>query len=206
METTAETAAETADFVTTGTSSAPSAPSSAPSVIPVGQPTIVHISLVPFASLLADPNFLPLTRAYAAECLVPDAEPQPAMYEAMEQAGMLTCFAAYVGDGQTDRLAGFCSVITAIVPHDGHLVATTESIFVHPTHRATPAFSLLFAAAEDYATSAGCRVLTCGARRGSALDRVLSRRAGFSPTHTQHTKWLGEWKPGPGQPAEEEGV
>jgi hypothetical protein len=108
---------------------------------------------------------------------------------AMEKAGALKCFAAY----SEDLMIGFCSVITAIVPHDGHLVSTTESLFVGPDYRHTSAFEDLFSAAERYATGAGCRVLCCSARVGSSLDKVLSRRTGFRATHRQHTKWLGEW-------------
>jgi GNAT superfamily N-acetyltransferase len=104
---------------------------------------------------------------------------------------VLKCFAAYLDD----HLIGFCSVLSAIVPHDGHLVATTESLFVDPAYRHTSAFEDLFSTAEDYATQAGCRVLTCGARIGSRLDKVLARRAGFAATHTQHTKWLGDFRP-----------
>lgn len=160
--------------------------------------TATQIDVIPvsFGTIFFDSNAAPLIRAYAAECLVPDAEPQPAIYEAMEKAGVLKCFAAYlvpVDSSDRLRLIGFCSVLTVVVPHDGHLVATTESLFVDPAYRHTSAFQLLFAAAEHYATGIGCRVLTCGARIGSQLDKVLERRAGFMPTHTQHTKWLGEW-------------
>ena len=151
----------------------------------------VTIISVPFSVITDAPNAANLIRAYAAECLVPDAEPQPAIYEVMEKAGVLKCFAAYLDD----HLIGFCSVLSAIVPHDGHLVATTESLFVDPAYRHTSAFEDLFSTAEDYATQAGCRVLTCGARIGSRLDKVLARRAGFAATHTQHTKWLGDFRP-----------
>lgn len=156
----------------------------------------IAIVAVPFSTIMDDPAFPDLLRAYATECLVPDVEPQPAIYAGMDKAGMLRCFAAYAQSDSSDSLLiGFCSVITAVVPHDGHLVATTESLFVDPVYRHTEAFELLFSAAEQYATEARCRVLTCGARIGSALDKVLSRRAGFTATHTQHTKWLGGFKP-----------
>ena len=149
----------------------------------------VTVLPVPVATIFADPASTVLLRAYAAECLVPDAEPQPAVYEAMERAGVLRCFAAYSNPGSL--LVGFCSVLCAVVPHDGHLVAKTESLFVDPSYRHTSAFEDLFAAAEQHATAAGCRVLTCSARVGSQLDRVLACRTGFQHTHSQHTKWLG---------------
>jgi GNAT superfamily N-acetyltransferase len=152
----------------------------------------VTIHPVPVAAIFDAPNSIGLLQAYAAECLVPDAEPRRPMYEAMEQSGVLQCFVAYFGSD--NLLIGFVSVMPVIVPHDGHLIATTESLFVDPAYRHTSAFEDLFAAAEQYATAAGCRVLTCSARIGSQLDKVLARRAGFSRTHSQHTKWLGDWR------------
>ena len=169
--------------------------------------TVLPVSI---AMIFDAPNGGDLIRAYAAECLVPDAEPQRPMYEAMESARILHCWAAYLTEDIAPHLPtapalpepralpppiGFCSIITTVVPHDGHLVATTESIFVDSAYRHTSAFEDLFTAAEKYATAAGCRVLTSGARIGSALDKVLTRRIGFTRTHSQHTKWLGEFRP-----------
>jgi len=149
--------------------------------------TEIRIRPVSFRDILDASNAADLIQTYREECLVPDAEPQPAIYEAMERAGALKCFAAY----SDDLLIGFVSVLRAVVPHDGHFVATTESLFVDPAYRSTDAFENLFAAAEQYATESGCRILSCCARIGSSLDKVLTRRPGFRATHTQHTKWLG---------------
>ena len=153
--------------------------------------TDVTIQPVSYATILDDPRAADLLRAYAEECVVSEAQPQRAIYAAMEQGGALQCFAAYFGPS---FLIGFVSVLRSIVPHDGLSVATTESLFVDPAYRHTSAFEDLFSAAERYVTNSGSDVFSCGARIGSALDKVLSRRSGFTATHTQHTKWLNDRK------------
>ena len=72
--------------------------------------------------------------------------------------------------------------------------ASLEKLFVDPAYRHTSAFEDLFSAAEQYVTYSSSDVFSCGARIGSALDKVLSRRSGFTATHTQHTKWLSDRK------------
>ncbi len=146
----------------------------------------VTIQSVRFSVILDAPNSADLIRAYATECLVPDSQPQPAIYAAMEKAGVLKCFAAYAGN----VLVGFISILTAVMPHDGRLLATVESLFVSPDHRDTGAGNLLLDAAEEYARDSGCSKLAATARVGSAFDKVLTRRAGYKLTHSQHTRWL----------------
>ena len=152
----------------------------------------VAVLPVTVAAIFDATNSADLFRANAAECSVPDAWPVRSIYEAMERAGSLKCFAAF--SGSDNLLIGFVSVLSAVVAHDGHLVATTESLFVDPAYRHTSAFEDLFAAAENYATESGCRILSCSARVGSPLDKILSCRPGFQLTHHQHTEWLGEWQ------------
>ena len=149
-------------------------------------PTTVTILPVSFRDILDAPNSADLIQAYATECLVPDAQPQRAAYEAMEKAGALQCFAAYVNG----RLIGFCSVLSAVMPHTGFRLATVESVFVDPAYRSLGADADLLDAAEQYAIDSDCRQITGLARVGSAFDKVLSRRPGYTPTHTQHTRWL----------------
>lgn len=148
---------------------------------------------VSFTAILDAPNAVVLLRSYAEECSVPDAEPQRAMYEAMEQTGVMQCFAVYFGEAS---LVGFVSVLRTIVPHDGHHIAAIESLFVDPIYRSTGAGFLLLAAAERFATDSGCRCLLASARLGSPLDLILSRRDGYDRTHSQHTRWLNGYKGG----------
>lgn len=153
----------------------------------------VTVLPVSFATILDDPAAPALLQAYAAECLVPDAEPQRSLYAAMEKAGSIQCFAAYLN--QTS-LIGFVSVIRTIVLHDGHFIAAIESLFVDLHYRSTGAGLLLIAAVEQFATDSGCRCLLSSARIGSALDLVLSRRDGYEKTHNQHTRWLNGYQGG----------
>lgn len=161
----------------------------------------VAIVPVPYNAILDDPNSSDLFRAYAEACIVPDAEPQRAMYSAMDQAGIIQCFGAYVDSTPTDPavsplLIGFGSVICSIVPHDGHLVATLESLFVDPAYRSTGAFEMLMRVIEKFAVDRGCRCFVCQARTGSAYDKILSRRVGYSQTHSQYTRWLNGYSGG----------
>ena len=146
----------------------------------------VSILPVPYATIMDDPAFPVLLEAYTAECLVPDAEPQRAIYEGMERASAIKCFGAYADD----LLIGFASLLTAVMPHDGHKVATIESLFVAADYRDTGAGNLLLAAARTAALDAECRLIHYNARIGSRLDRVLSRRSGCSLTHNVYTEWL----------------
>lgn len=198
----------------------------------------IDIRPVPVAAIFDAPNSADLIRAYAKECLIPDAEPQRATYEAMEKVKVLQCFASYVRPTDKDiliakanldaalkanegdvefqigmeclsetgfwqfansvggiaepLLVGFISVIRAVMPHSGQLVATVESLFVDPAYRGTGAGAKLLSTAEQYAVDSGCVALTCMSRVNSAFDKVLSRREGYSLTHTQHTRWLNE--------------
>lgn len=147
--------------------------------------TEICIRPVSFTAILDAPNADKLLKAYAEECLVSDAIPQRSIYEAMEKAGVLHCFAAYASD---DTLIGFVSVLTAVMPHTGRLQATGESVFVAQDYRDTGAGILLIEAIEKYTDSIRA-VLSWLPRVGSALDKILSRRSGYSLTHSQHTRY-----------------
>jgi GNAT superfamily N-acetyltransferase len=158
--------------------------------------TQVIILPVSYAAILDDPNADTLLRAYAEDCLVPNASPQRPLYAAMEEMGSIQCFAAYLNQDSGNLLIGFVSVIRTVVLHDGHLIAAVESLFVDRIHRSTGAGLLLVAAAKRYATESGCRCLLASARMGSALDLILSRRPDCDRTHAQYTFWLNGHKGG----------
>ena len=124
--------------------------------------------------------------AYAAECAIPDAQPQWDAYKAMEDAGVLVCFAADVDY----NLVGFVSVIVARMPHHGKLVATVESIYASPEYREEGAGNQLMATAEKFARGQGCVCLTYTARVGSRLETILALRAGCERSHEMFTKWF----------------
>jgi GNAT superfamily N-acetyltransferase len=146
----------------------------------------ITILPVPVATVFDAPNSEALLQAYAEDCLVPDAKPQRAMYEAMERVGALQCFAAYSGR----LLVGIVSVVSAVVPHLGKRIATIESVFVDPAYRSTGAGDSLLEAAEHYATGVKCLAITGSPRIDSAFEKVLSRRPGYQRTHSMFTRWL----------------
>lgn len=155
------------------------------------QITILPVSV---ATIFDAPNVAELIHAYAAACIVSDAEPQRPLYDAMERAGIIHGFGAYVETNDSPLLVGFASVICSIMPHDGHLVAALGELFVALPYRHTQAEDLLLSAVEQCATDSGARCFICQARLGSKYDKRLSQRAGFNQTHTQYTKWLNGYE------------
>jgi hypothetical protein len=153
---------------------------------------MLEIKPVSYSEILDDARGQELIRAYAASCIVPDAEPQRQLYEAMEKAGIIHAFGAYVrSDGLTaPLLVGFASVICSTMPHDGHLVATLGEMFIDLPYRSTDAEDLLLSAVEKVAVYTGCRCIICLARTDSKYSKRLSQREGFNQTHSQYTKWL----------------
>jgi GNAT superfamily N-acetyltransferase len=136
--------------------------------------------------ILGARNAQALLDAYAVECLLPGSEPQTAIYEAMERAGVLACFGAYTGD----ELVGFITVLTSVMPHHGKRVATTESLYVEPSHRDSGAGDALLTAAKEFASESGCIVLLHTARVDSALETILSHRSGCIRSHAVFSEWL----------------
>jgi GNAT superfamily N-acetyltransferase len=146
-------------------------------------PTIRRIS---YAQFLSAPNAQELISAYAAECLIPDAQPQHQTYTALEQSGAFQGFGAYAGDD----LVGFVTVVSSVMPHNGKRAATVESVYVSPSHRGSSAGNALLSAAEQYAAESGCVVILYTARVDSPFETVLSRRSGCKESHTVFSRWL----------------
>lgn len=155
----------------------------------IDRPAQVTIRAVSFREILNAPNAAELLRAYAEESLFPDPVPQQAVYAVLEQAHVLKCFGAY--SGSTNLLIGFISVLVAVMPHHGRLIATSESLFVDPAYRSAGVGNLLLTAGEQHAIKFGCEAFMCLARIGGSFEKLLARRDGYHPTHEQHTKWLG---------------
>jgi GNAT superfamily N-acetyltransferase len=152
--------------------------------IPIDTRAGSEIKPVSVLDIFNDANYPTLLQAYAEECTEPDSNPQQTVYVAMEQTGVLRCFAAY----SNDTLIGFVSVLVSAMPHNGQRMAVVESLFVAPDYRSTGAGEKLIAAVEEFTAESGCARLTFLPRTGSKLDKVLSRRAGYSLTHLQYTR------------------
>jgi GNAT superfamily N-acetyltransferase len=130
-----------------------------------------------------------LPEEYAAEiqaeglpCPAPDRD----LYAALESSGAYHCIGAYL-DG---RIVGFVGVVINTFPHYGRKGACTESFFVSKSYRHTRAGKLLLQAAEVLATDQGAMCLMVSSTSGSALERVMSRTAGYRHSNTVYMRVL----------------
>lgn len=117
-----------------------------------------------------------LLKDYAAECSIPligEINPQPAIYEGMERAGILKCFGFYEGL----RLVGFATVLTMVLPHYGKKVATVESIYAKRGGKD------IMQAIEAYAKRVGCVAILYSAPSGGRLERLLSLKKNMARTN-----------------------
>lgn len=135
----------------------------------MGRPVIKPVC---YSEILEAPNAQGLFAAYASECSLPEigrACPKASQYELLEAAGVLHTFGVY----EQDELIGFAAVLLAELPHYGKKVATVESIFVHPDHRAGIGSTLLLVV-EQFADVQGCAAVIYSTPSGSRFEKLLS--------------------------------
>jgi len=128
-------------------------------------------------------NASDLLAEYAAECSIAEIGevcPQAGTYAALERAGIVQMFGAYL-DGE---LVGFASVILSILPHYGKKVATLESLFVGSAARSSGVGGELMNTVEDHALKAGCVAVLYSAPAGGTLERLLSLRKAYRRTNS----------------------
>ena len=138
------------------------------------------IELVSYARLLEQTALL---EEYAAECSIPEigkATPNPAIYAAMETAGLLQCFMAW----HMERVVGFASVLLPVMPHYSVRVSTVESIFITQSARNTGIGGWLMKAIEGFSRDHGCAVVLWSAPAGGQFERVLSRNKRYRQTNS----------------------
>jgi GNAT superfamily N-acetyltransferase len=126
------------------------------------------------ADLEAAPDFPALADEYAAETHLDGMPPPNArwpQYHALEDAGLLTAFAAKEGEA----LLGFITVLAAPLPRYAEPVAMCESFFVARAYRRTGAGLRLLRAAERKAKEIGSRGLIVNAPYAGRLFEVLPR-------------------------------
>jgi GNAT superfamily N-acetyltransferase len=137
-------------------------------------PSITHITIKPasFREILNAPEANKLFAEYAEECSLPELghfNPQQAMYQQMENSGLLKCFVVRSGE----RLVGFAALLLYVLPHYGRKIATTESIFIARAYRTGCAGAELLGFIEAYAKQNGCVAVLYTAPAGSQFDRLL---------------------------------
>jgi GNAT superfamily N-acetyltransferase len=126
------------------------------------------------ADIEASPDFPALADEYAAETHLDGMPPPDArwpQYRALEEAGLLSVFAAREGGA----LLGFISVLAAPMPRYAEPVAMCESFFVARAYRKTGAGLRLLRAAERKAREIGSRGLIVNAPHAGRLFEVLPR-------------------------------
>ena len=124
----------------------------------------------------------PLLSEYSIECSIPEIgepDPQADIYAAMEAAGIMQAFAAMY----EDRIAGFATILTPVLPHYGKKVATVESLFIPMDSRCYGLGWELMKAIEEYAQESGCVGILYSAPANGRLERLLDIRKGYQRTN-----------------------
>jgi|TARA_R110000824_G_scaffold30711_3_gene100759 GNAT superfamily N-acetyltransferase len=132
------------------------------------------IKSVRFKDLEEDPDFQGLTDEYAAEGQIdglPLAVFQKSMYKDMDDTDTFNILAGYSGG----RLVGFLSIVVVVMPHNGFMMALTESYFVGAEFRKTGMGLKLLKAGEKKAAEIGARGLMVNGPKGGRLLEVLPR-------------------------------
>ena len=148
----------------------------------------MEILPVMYADILNDPACKGLLAEYSTECSIPEigeANPQAAIYEAMESSGVMQCFGAY----QHGALVGFAAIIVYVLPHYGQKIAAVESLFVTESERPATGRALLDAI-EAHGRSSQCQVILYSAPADSRLERMLSAAKSYRRSNSVFVKAL----------------
>ena len=140
-----------------------------------------RIEQVPFAHLNNNPDVHELVRQYAEESHydgLPYPDPDIGMYERLDAAGALICYAAYC-DG---RVVGFMIAIASSIPHYRQLMVSNESLFVAKPYRSTGAGVALIRSMVDHAKGIGAAAFMTTAPLTNGLGKILTRM-GFKHTN-----------------------
>lgn len=129
------------------------------------------------------PNSAGLLQEYAQECATAglgELNLQLDLYARMEEMGSLQCFGLYEGP----QLAGFASVLTAIIPQYGIKGATVDSLFVMKSCREGGPGTALMVAIEQYARDSQCQAIFYSPPLSSQLERILANKHSYRTTGT----------------------
>ena len=96
--------------------------------------------------------------------------PQWDTYAALEDAGLARAWVAEV-DGQ---IVGLLVLMSAVLPHYGRKIATTESFFVAAAHRSSGAGLALLREAKRAAADMWCAGIFASAPAGGRADELFS--------------------------------
>lgn len=151
-------------------------------------PPVLRVLPVRSADVFSAPGGEDLFAAYAEECSIPaigKPDPQPEIYQMMEEAGLLKCFGLYDGP----QIVGFASVLTTVLPHYSKKVATVESLFVSREYRGIGSGRLI-KAVEAFSGASGCIAILYCAPAGGELESFLDGREEYELTNSVHCRRL----------------
>ena len=123
-----------------------------------------------------------LMTEYADECRtcgMPEIDPDIDMYNAMENAGLLSIYGAFDGE----RLCGFMVLLVTRVPHYSKFIGTIESIFVAKDDRAGGHGMALLNHAKQLIKESEAVGLFVSAPAVGVFDKVLQ---GLDGKHTNN--------------------
>lgn len=133
---------------------------------------MLEIRSTTVAELEAALYFDTLLNEYANESAIhglPHPKAKMELYKLMETSGMLKTIGAWVDN----RIVGFITVLTCILPHYSDYVSVTESFFVSKIERCTGAGMQLLRRAEALARELNSKGLLVSAPTGGTLAEVL---------------------------------
>jgi len=148
------------------------------------------IRRVSHLAILCAPNAQQLIDEYAAECsnrLIGPIAQQPEIYAQLEASGIIAFLGVYEAD---DELIGFGSFVTAVLPHNGRKIASSESIFVTRDHRSIGTARGLMNALEDLATESGCVAFFYMAPDESQFAKLLAASHSYTRTNVVYCRSL----------------
>lgn len=127
----------------------------------------------------AHPDFAATCEEYAtyANKALPKPIYRREIYEAMESSGSLLGFRAMEGD----NLAGFMTIVTAVVPHLGIQISVVESLFVRSEYRKTYAGIRLINTAEEYGRNVNSLGVIINCPAAEFILQELLRILGYTP-------------------------
>jgi GNAT superfamily N-acetyltransferase len=149
----------------------------------------LSVRKVSISELEASRGFSELVAEY--ELLAIKGMPPPRVkiesYKTLEKIGIITPFAAFVGD----LLVGFMNVVLAPSGHYSLRVALSESYFVAEKYRSTGAGNRLREMCEKYAKEQGSPGFGIAAPVDGPLARVLPR-SGYDLAYVYFFKGFGD--------------
>ena len=148
----------------------------------------MEIRKIKIEEILYSPDGREMFLNYALDSknsLTPDVNLDNDMYVKFEEVGALDCVGAYDGD----KLVGFITGITSIIPHYSKPATTIESFYVVKQYRKGGTGKKLLEELTEFAKQRGSTNIFMTALIGSDLEKVAPYY-GFTPTNIAYTKKL----------------